>query len=152
MFAATNMLVCVLLLLHFCSELLFPLCLGRSGRLRSCRGRGLWHQKGDCGGSVGHLGELWVMVWRPDSHGVGKIFLGQGMPFCGPSAGANCCMRNRQTGSVGYAGMRATTRAHRSPRPRGQAAKGARVARSRSEVMTIRRTGSVTLALGAPTW
>ena len=27
-FAATNMLVCVLLLLHFCSELLFPLCSG----------------------------------------------------------------------------------------------------------------------------
>jgi hypothetical protein len=26
MFAATNMLVCVLLLLHFCSEPLFPLC------------------------------------------------------------------------------------------------------------------------------
>ena len=30
MFAATNMLVCVLLLLHLCFELLFPLCSGRS--------------------------------------------------------------------------------------------------------------------------
>ena len=30
-FAATNMLVCVLLLLHFCSELLFPLCSGGPG-------------------------------------------------------------------------------------------------------------------------
>ena len=36
-FAATNMLVCVLLLLHFCSELLFPLCSGRSRRMRSCQ-------------------------------------------------------------------------------------------------------------------
>ena len=36
-FAATNMLVCVLLLLHFCSEPLFPLCSGRSRRMRSCR-------------------------------------------------------------------------------------------------------------------
>ena len=61
-FAATNMLVCVLLLLHFCSELLFPLCSGRSGRLRSCRATGAGHRNGDCGGSVGHLGELWVMV------------------------------------------------------------------------------------------
>ena len=72
MFAATNMLVCVLLLLHFCSELLFPLCSGRSGRLRSCRATGAGHRNGDCGGSLGHLGELWVMVWRPDSHGVGR--------------------------------------------------------------------------------
>eukprot|EP01048_Picozoa_sp_COSAG05_P007867 COSAG05_NODE_572_length_8615_cov_58.796031_10_plen_116_part_00 len=37
MFAATNMLVCVLLLLHFCSEPLFPLCSGRSRRMRSCQ-------------------------------------------------------------------------------------------------------------------
>ena len=29
-FAATNMLVCVLLLLNFCAELLFPLCVSRS--------------------------------------------------------------------------------------------------------------------------
>ena len=64
-FAATNMLVCVLLLLHFCSELLFPLCSGRSGRLRSCRATGAGHRNGDCGGSVGHLGELWFMVWLP---------------------------------------------------------------------------------------
>ena len=64
-FAATNMLVCVLLLLHFCSELLFPLCSGRSGRLRSCRATGAGHRNGDCGGSVGHLGELWFMVWPP---------------------------------------------------------------------------------------
>ena len=92
MFAATNMLVCVLLLLHFCSELLFPLCSGRSGRLRSCRATGAGHRNGDCGGSVGHLGELWVMVWPPDSHGVGNIFMGQGKPFCSPSAGAHYCM------------------------------------------------------------
>ena len=91
-FAATNMLVCVLLLLHFCSELLFPLCSGRSGRLRSCRATGAGHRNGDCGGSVGHLGELWVMVWPPDSHGVGNIFMGQGKPFCSPSAGAHYCM------------------------------------------------------------
>ena len=36
-FAATNMLVCVLLLLLLCSEPLFPLCSGRSRRMRSCR-------------------------------------------------------------------------------------------------------------------
>ena len=92
MFAATNMLVCVLLLLHFCSELLFPLCSGRSRVLRSCRATGAGHRNGDCGGSVGHLGELWVMVWRRGSHGVGNIFMGQGKPFCSPSAGAHYCM------------------------------------------------------------
>ena len=64
-FAATNMLVCVLLLLHLCFELLFQLCSGRSRVLRSCRATGAGHRNGDCGGSVGHLGELWVMVWRP---------------------------------------------------------------------------------------
>ena len=71
-FAATNMLVCVLLLLHFCSERLFPLCSGRSGRLRSCRATAGGHRNGDCGGSVGHLGELWFMVWPPDYHSVGR--------------------------------------------------------------------------------
>ena len=65
MFAATNMLVCVLLLLHLCFELLFPLCSGRSRVLRSCRATGAGHRNGDCGGSVGHLGELWVMIWLP---------------------------------------------------------------------------------------
>ena len=64
-FAATNMLVCVLLLLLLCAERFFSLCSGRSRRLRSCRATGAGHRNGDCGGSVGHLGELWVMVWPP---------------------------------------------------------------------------------------
>ena len=91
-FAPTNMLVLVLLLPLLCSEPLFPLCSGRSRVLRSCRATGAGHRNGDCGGSVGHLGELWVMVWPPDSHGVGNIFMGQGKPFCSPSAGAHYCM------------------------------------------------------------
>ena len=61
-FAATNMLVCVLLLLLLCAERFFSLCSGRSRGLRSCRATGAGHRNGDCGGSVGHLGELWVMV------------------------------------------------------------------------------------------
>ena len=61
-FAATNMLVCVLLLLLLCAERFFPLCSGRSRGLRSCRATGAGHRNGDCGGPVGHLGELWVMV------------------------------------------------------------------------------------------
>ena len=52
MFAATNMLVCVLLLLHFCAELLFSLCVSRSGRLRSCRGRAVRHANGGYGGQL----------------------------------------------------------------------------------------------------
>ena len=36
-FAPTNMLVLVLLLPLLCSEPLFPLCSGRSRRMRSCR-------------------------------------------------------------------------------------------------------------------
>ena len=36
-FAATGVLVLVVLLLHFCAECLFPLCSGRSRRRRSCR-------------------------------------------------------------------------------------------------------------------
>ena len=64
-FAATNMLVCVLLLLLLCSEPLCQLCSGRPRGLRSCRATGAGHRNGDCGGSEGHLGELWVMVWPP---------------------------------------------------------------------------------------
>ena len=91
-FAPAEVLDLVVLLLHFCSERLFPLCSGRSRGLRSCRATGAGHRNGDCGGSVGHLGELWVMVWRRGSHGVGNIFMGQGKPFCSPSAGAHYCM------------------------------------------------------------
>ena len=89
-FAATNMLVCVLLLLHFCAELLFSLCGSRSGRLRSCRGRGLWHANGGCGGQLDPC-EMLISLGRTSLLRAYKQFLlSQGKPFCGSSAGADC--------------------------------------------------------------
>ena len=90
MFAATNMLVCVLLLLHFCAELLFSLCVSRSGRLRSCRGRGLCHANGGCGGQLDPC-EMPISLGRTSLLRAYKQFLlSQGKPFCGSSAGADC--------------------------------------------------------------
>ena len=89
-FAATNMLVCVLLLLHFCAELLFPLCVSRSGRLRSCRGRGLCHANGGCGGQLDPC-EMLISLGRTSLLRAYKQFLlSQGKPFCGSSVGADC--------------------------------------------------------------
>ena len=92
MFAATNMLVCVLLLLHFCSERLFPLCSGRSGRLRSCRGRAVRHANGGHGGQLDPC-EMLISLERTSVLRAYKEFLlSQGKPFRGSSAGADCCV------------------------------------------------------------
>ena len=64
----------------------------RSGRLRSSRGRGLWHQNGGCAGQTNPWGMLISLERTSVLRAYKEFLLSQGKPFCGPSAGANCCV------------------------------------------------------------